>query len=45
MSGSQDVVEASDEGASRMEQSVDNMNKVSDTLSNIYMLAQELKSE
>ena len=42
---SQDVVEASDEGASRMEQSVDNMNKVSDTLSNIYMLAQELKSE
>ena len=42
---SQDVVEASDEGASRMVQSVDNMNKVSDTLSNIYMLAQELKSE
>ena len=42
---SQDVVEASDEGASRMEQSVDNMNKVSDILSNIYMLAQELKSE
>lgn len=42
---SQDVVEASDEGASRMVQSVDNMQKVSDILSNIYMLAQELKNE
>ena len=42
---SQEVVAASDEGASLMNQSVDNMNKVDVTLANIYRLAQELKSE
>ena len=42
---SQEVVAASDEGTNLMAQSVDNMNKVDVTLSNIYNLAQELKSE
>ena len=36
---------ASNEGANLMAGSVDNMNKVNVTLSNIYDLAQELKSE
>jgi len=42
---SQEVVAASNEGANLMAQSVDNMDKVDVTLSNIYQLAQELKSE
>ena len=42
---SQEVVAASNEGANLMAGSVDNMNKVNVTLSNIYDLAQELKSE
>ena len=42
---SQEVVEASEEGANLMSQSVDNMNKVNVTLTNIFELAQELKTE
>lgn len=42
---SREVVAASNEGTELMAQSVDNMNKVDATLSNIYDLAQELKSE
>jgi len=42
---SQEVAAASDEGTNLMAQSVDDMNKVNATLTNIYHLAQELKSE
>lgn len=42
---SQEVLEVADEGAGHMVQSVDNMSKVADILSNIYLLAQELQSE
>lgn len=42
---SQEVVAISSEGTELMAQSVDNMNKVDETLANIYELAQELKSE
>lgn len=42
---SQEVVAISEEGTKLMAQSVENMNKVDETLANIYELAQELKSE
>ncbi len=42
---SQEVAAASDEGTRLMAQSVDDMGKVNETLTNIYQLAQELKNE
>ena len=42
---SQEVAAASDEGTRLMAQSVNDMDKVNETLTNIYHLAQELKSE
>ena len=42
---SEEVARASEEGTEQMAQSVEDMEKVNNTLANIYRLAQELKSE